>query len=238
MLELREAVAGYGDSTVLRGVSIEVSAGQAVSVVGPNGAGKTTLIRTICGLLPVRSGARIIDGVDATAQSVHAIARAGVCHIPEGRGVFPGLSVRDNMMLFAGSDGKRTAVERGLSAFPQLTKHLNQRAGSLSGGQQQMLALSRVVVSNPSVVLIDEASLGLAPVIVDEIYDFLGRIVSEGIGVLVVEQYVTHALRFASHVYVLQRGALVYSGAPNELGSQEQLFERYLEGDLEQSRST
>jgi branched-chain amino acid transport system ATP-binding protein len=229
MLELANASAGYGDTTVLRDVSVRVPTGSAVAVIGPNGAGKTTLIRTLCGLLPVRTGSRTVHGEDASRRSVHSLARAGICHIPEGRGIFRGLSVRDNMMLFAGNAGKRTAVDKALEAFPQLRKHVRQRAGSLSGGQQQMLALSRVVVSRPAVVLIDEASLGLAPVIIDEIYDFLGRIVGEGIGVMVVEQYVTHALEFASSAYVLQRGSVVFSGSPAELGSHEELFGHYLE---------
>ena len=227
MLEIERVVAGYGDTVVLRGVSLSVPDSTVVALLGPNGAGKTTLLRTASGLIRPMEGRIVLDGQDVTGQRAHQLARKGLCHLPEGRGIFPSLTVRDNLVLQSPKGGERTAIEQAVDAFPELGSRLARPAGSLSGGEQQMLALVRAFVAEPKVVVVDEASLGLAPLVVDRIFEALRRIVATGASLLLVEQYVTRALDLADTVYLLNRGQVVFSGAAGELSSQD-VFERYL----------
>lgn len=230
MFALDNIVAGYGETTVLRGVSLTVPDSSVVALLGANGVGKTTLLRVASGLLRPSAGRMTLDGVDVTGQRPHQLAAAGVCHVPEGRGVFPSLTVRENLALQAGSGG-RADLERALEAFPRLGERLSQTAGTLSGGEQQMLALARAYVANPKVMLLDEVSMGLAPKIVDEIFVFLDRIAHEGSSLLLVEQYVTRAMALADYVYLMNRGTIAYCAEPSEL-EDEDVFARYLGSEV------
>jgi branched-chain amino acid transport system ATP-binding protein len=232
VLEIENVTAGYGDTVVLRDVSLSVPDSKVVALLGPNGAGKTTLLRTASGLVQPMAGRIVLDGEDMTGKRAYALARRGLCHLPEGRGIFPTLSVRDNLVLQSIKGQERAGLEQAVEAFPELGSRLRQQAGSLSGGEQQMLALVRAFVSNPKVVVVDEASLGLAPMVVDRIFDTLRRIVEGGTSLLLVEQYVTRALQMADSVYLLNRGQVVFSGPAGELRG-EDVFERYLGIEVE-----
>jgi branched-chain amino acid transport system ATP-binding protein len=222
LLELQGIVGGYGSTTVLRDVSISVPTGSVVALLGANGAGKSTTLRMASGLLRPQQGRVLLDGNDVTRVSPSRRAQLGVCHVVEGRGIFPSLTVRDNLLLQAPqSMSSATVIERTADVFPVLTERRGQLAGTLSGGQQQMLALMRALLAKPRVVLVDEASLGLAPLVVDTIYEFLERIASEGVSLLVVEQYVTRALALADSVTLLRQGRVVFSGRSDELDEAE-----------------
>jgi len=210
-LELRSVDAGYGDTTVLRDVSLDVAPGEVVALLGPNGAGKTTLLRVASGLLRARAGTVHVGGADLTERPPFVRARAGLCLIPEGRGVFADLSVRENLRLLVPPWGGDD-LDRAFEAFPVLHKRIDQRAGSMSGGEQQMLALARCWLSQPSCVLLDEVSMGLAPRVVDEIFAGLRRLAETGVALLLVEQYVDRALAMADRVVLLERGRTSYSG--------------------------
>ena len=227
MLELRNICAGYGTGRVLENVSLVVPDGAVVALLGPNGAGKTTLLRVMSGLLRPTSGRVLLDGADVTDASPYELARAGICHVPEGRGIFPTLSVADNLRLQAPRSVDRRAVDLAAAVFPRLAQRRNQLAGTMSGGEQQMLALSRAYVAEPATVLLDEVSMGLAPLIVDEIFSYLRRLAGEGISLLVVEQYVARALELADYVYILNRGRIRFAGEPAEVGDQT-VLESYL----------
>jgi branched-chain amino acid transport system ATP-binding protein len=230
-LELRGVTAAYGDTIALRDVSLVVPAGRVVALLGPNGAGKTTLLSVASGLLRPRSGQVVMDGRDVTGSSPDRMARAGLCHITEGRSVFPGLTVADNLKMFAGRTGASDAIERAVSAFPRLGQRLAQQAGTMSGGEQQMLALARAYAQQAPLVLLDEVSMGLAPIIVDEIFEFLRRLAEEGHSLLVVEQYVAKALDLADLVYLLVRGRLVFAGEPDEVAGTD-IFAHYLGAEI------
>jgi branched-chain amino acid transport system ATP-binding protein len=227
MLELRNITAGYDTGTVLHDVTLVVPDNAVVALLGPNGAGKTTLLRVASGLLRSRSGQMILDGVDVTGQQPFQLARRGVCHVPEGRGVFAALSVADNLRLQASARVDRAAVDEAASVFPRLGERRSQRAGTLSGGEQQMLALSHAYVGDPSYVLLDEVSMGLAPKIIDEIFDYLRQLAGQGISQLLVEQYVSRALELADYVYILNRGRITFAGEPQEISS-ETVLRSYL----------
>jgi len=214
--------AGYGTTTVLRDVSLTVAAGEVTALVGPNGAGKSTLLRTVAGLLPAAKGSVTLFGAEVTRKAAHKRFAAGLCLIPEGRGIFRSLTVRENLVLQSRPGEESTAIERATDAFPILRERLAQTAGTLSGGQQQMLAMAAAYVRSPKLVLVDEASLGLAPLVVDEIFEFLSQLPARGTSLLVVDQFVTRALQLASTAYVLRQGEVVYSGSAQEL----------LDGDL------
>ena len=227
MLELESVTAGYGETVVLRDVTISVPDSTVVALLGPNGAGKTTTLRTSSGLIKPVSGRVLLDGRDVTGQRPYALARRGLCHLPEGHGIFPSLTVKENLVLYSPKGKARESVQRAGDQFPALAQRLRQVAGSLSGGEQQMLALARTSVTNPRIVVVDEASLGLAPVLVDQVFEALKQIVASGASLLIVEQYVTRALALADTVYVMNRGEIVLSGAATDLQGEE-LFERYL----------
>jgi branched-chain amino acid transport system ATP-binding protein len=226
MLALESVVGGYGETTVLRDVSLAVPDGSVVALLGANGAGKTTVMRVASGELHPRAGRVVMDGRDISSAAPFQRWKLGVCHIPEGRAVFPGLTVRENLVAFA-KGRMEAALDRATEAFPVLSQRMTQRAGTLSGGEQQMLALARAYVTEPRVVLLDEVSMGLAPKVVDDIFAFIGLLARTGASLLLVEQYVSRALELADHVYVLSRGRVTFNGSPSEL-DEENVVAGYL----------
>ena len=228
-LELVGVEAGYGRTTILRDVSMRVPASQVTSLLGPNGAGKTTLLRVVSGFLPVTKGTVRLFGEDITRIPAFKRFDRGLCHVPEGRGVFRSLTVRDNLVMQSQKGGEAAAVDRAVSTFPILGERLDQMAATLSGGQQQMLAMAAAYVRNPRLILVDEASLGLAPLIVDDIFAFLIEVTRKGTALLIVDQFAKRALEMATTAYVLSRGAIVHAGPSQELLDGD-LFSRYLGG--------
>lgn len=226
-LELRNITAGYSDVPVLRDISLRIPAGSVVALLGSNGAGKTTLLRVIAGLMRPMSGRLLRSGNDITGEGPPGRSRSGICLIPEGRGVFPSLSVRENLQLQIPRWRPDKSIDVALEVFPALARRLGQAAGTMSGGQQQMLALSRAFLAEPALVALDEVSMGLAPIVVEQIFAALRRLADTGVAMLVVEQYVSQALEFATEAHVVRRGALVYSGPAQEL-NQDELLDSYL----------
>jgi branched-chain amino acid transport system ATP-binding protein len=224
-ISLRGVSAGYGSTQVLREVTLVVPGGAVVALLGPNGAGKTTLLRTCSGLLRPTRGTVHIDGVDVTQGSPHALVTLGVCHVPEGRAVFPSLTVAENLKLLGGAGNDQ--IDRAIEAFPVLGSKLAQTAGTMSGGEQQMLALARSYLRNPAYVLLDEVSMGLAPKVVNEIFDYLTRLAATGVALLLVEQYVHKALELADLAYVINKGRITFAGEASELDP-DALAEAYL----------
>jgi branched-chain amino acid transport system ATP-binding protein len=226
-LSIVDLDAGYGRVPVLHGVSLTVSSGQIVALIGPNGAGKSTTLRAATGMIRPTRGSIMLDDRALAGTSIETIARAGVAHVPEGRRLFPGLSVRDNLRL----GGLRTGGEEldaVLSLFPALAPRLRQLAGSLSGGEQQMCAIGRALMSRPAYLLIDELSLGLAPLLVDEILARLGDIAARGTGILVVEQDAGAALEVCHYAYVLENGAITLHGEPDVVAGDPTVRAAYL----------
>jgi branched-chain amino acid transport system ATP-binding protein len=226
-LQLDDISAGYGDTTIVRNVNLTVPSGAVTALLGPNGAGKTTLLKTMSGLIKPTQGSVRLDGADVSRLAPNKRAALGLCHIPEGRGIFRSLTVRENLRLQAEPGHEAEAVEKCVAAFPILGERIGQTAGTLSGGQQQMLAISRAYARSPRLVLIDEASLGLAPIVVDEIFSFLAGIAAAGAALLIVDQFVARALAMATTVHVLTQGEIVFSGTPAELRAGD-VFKRYL----------
>ena len=220
-MELRSVSAGYGSQTVIRDITLIVPDRSVVALLGPNGAGKTTTMKVAAGLLRPTAGAMRLGGQDATGWSPHQLAQAGVCYVPEGRGIFRELTVRDNLRLQAPPALQKEAVERATEAFPVLGQRLNQRAGTLSGGEQQMLALAHAWLSSPKLVLVDEVSLGLAPKLVDQIFQYLHEITKQGVALLLVEQYVSRALELADYVYILKKGRIQLVAEPAQLNDED-----------------
>jgi branched-chain amino acid transport system ATP-binding protein len=233
-LEVEGLTTGYGRTVVVRDLTLSVPAGAITAVLGPNGAGKSTLLRAVCGFLPISSGRVRLLGEDVTRVAPHRRFARGLCLVPEGRGVFRSLTVRENLKLQAGSRNDSEAIEQAATAFPILRERLGQTAGTLSGGQQQMLAMAAAYVRNPRLVLVDEASLGIAPIVVDEIFAFLESLPARGSSVLVVDQFAPRALAIASTAYVMRRGEIAFSGAAREL-LEGDLFSQYVEGPAPES---
>jgi branched-chain amino acid transport system ATP-binding protein len=231
MFTLEDVCAGYGGTRVLRDVNLTVPPGSVVALLGANGAGKTTLLRVASGLLRPTSGRVTLNDRDVTQLRPFELVSAGVCHVPEGRGVFPNLTVRDNLTLQSLHGREKESIDRAVGAFPRLGERLSQLAGTMSGGEQQMLALARTYVQTPKVALLDEVSMGLAPKIVDEIFEFLSLLRSQGSSLLLVEQYVTRALAIADYVYLLHRGEISFAGEPSEL-EDEDVFAQYIGADV------
>lgn len=231
ILELRDVEAGYGPFRALFGVSITVEPGEAVALVGANGAGKTTLARVASGLLAPSSGAVMVNGASMAGASAWRFVKAGVVHAPEGRSVFASLSVEDNLALSLqrayGRAGLADALERAYGLFPRLRERRGQLAGTLSGGEQRMLSLARVLVESPPLLIADELSLGLAPMIVDQVFATLGRIREAGTALLIVEQQVGHALELCDRAAVLEHGLITWQGPTGEAGAvlEGRLFE-------------
>jgi branched-chain amino acid transport system ATP-binding protein len=213
-LSVRELRAGYGAVEVLHGVDMDVPAGALTALLGPNGAGKTTLLSVVAGLLPLRSGRVTWSGTDLARVPPDARARAGMALVPERRGIFGDLSVQENLEIFGGHG---SPADVALAAFPVLADRMSQRAGSLSGGEQQMLAMSRVLLRNPRLLLLDEISFGLAPRVTRRLFDVVGELARAGTTVVLVDQYLSDALRLADVVYVLARGEIAIAGEPGEL---------------------
>ncbi len=228
MLTLDEIHAYYDDSHVLQGVSLTVDPGEVVALLGRNGVGKSTTIESIIGFVRPRQGRILINNIDVTDFPSHRIARLGVGLVPQGRAIFPTLTVRENMTLAArnGHDGWK--LDRVLATFPQLAARLENLGSQLSGGEQQMLAIARALMTNPRLLLLDEPSEGLAPLIVVEIGQIISELRAQGMTILLVEQNLTLALELADRVYVMSKGLIVFEGTPAELRQQPELMERYL----------
>jgi branched-chain amino acid transport system ATP-binding protein len=228
MLEVRDLHAGYGLSEVLDGVDLEVPDGTFVAVLGRNGMGKTTLCRAIMGLDPpaVTSGSIVYDGLELTGRPSHEVARAGLGYVPQGRHVFPTLDVVKNLTVAARGDG--WTVDRVWEAFPRLAERRANDAGLLSGGEQQMLAIARALMTNPRLLIMDEPSEGLAPIMIEAVAEQLQRLKEGAIGLLLVEQNYSLAVRLADVVYVLENGSVVFRGSADELDAEEDVKARYL----------
>ena len=218
LLELREVSAGYEGITVVHGIDLSVAAGQVVALLGPNGAGKTTTLRVAAGVHPPQAGRLLLGGRDVTGAAPRDLARAGVCLIPEGRGVFPNLSVRDNLLMMTFTGRTRKEVEEiAFARFPDLARHASRQAGTLSGGEQQMLALARGLATDAAVLLLDELSMGLAPLVVSRLYEQVAEIARQGVAVLIVEQFAAAAFGIADHAAVLVRGRVERQGRPDDV---------------------
>ena len=227
MLEVKKLAAGYGRTQILWDIDLSISENEIVALVGPNGSGKTTLLRAITGMIQIKSGEVNFLDSNIKGQSIESIVSNGIAHVPEGRRLFPGLTVKENLELGAWRHGD-TKVDRVVELFPRLGERLNQIAGSLSGGEQQMCAIARGLMSKPKLIFIDELSLGLAPVVVDEIIQRLPSIAESGTSILVVDQDVDAALTISSKAYVLEAGHVVLSGRSSDLLSDPRVQESYL----------
>jgi branched-chain amino acid transport system ATP-binding protein len=232
MLEISGVTAGYGSFTALWEVSLRVNRGEAVAVVGPNGAGKTTLMRVISGLVPARAGALTFDGASLAGLPAHEVVRRGIAHVPEGRRIFPALTVADNLKMGAFLPSARAryaeSLERVYALFPVLAERRPQRAGTLSGGEQQMLAIGRALMSRPAIILLDEPSMGLAPVMVLRLFDLIRRVREEGYTILVVEQNVRQVLKLVDRAYLLEVGRIRREGRAAELSDQDFVRQAYV----------
>jgi branched-chain amino acid transport system ATP-binding protein len=237
MLIVRDLYAGYGLSEVLVGTSLSVKAGTVVALIGANGAGKTTTMRAISGLIAPTRGEVLLDGKPVQGLGAARVARLGLAHSPEGRKVFAPLSAEDNLLLgafpwlprFFGFRKKAAPdLERIYDLFPRLAERRHQLAGTLSGGEQQMLAIGRALMARPKVMLLDEPSMGLAPVIVQEVFRTIKRLKAEGMTMLLVEQFARAALEVADHAYVMERGRIAVEGTPAELSRDERVLAAYL----------
>jgi branched-chain amino acid transport system ATP-binding protein len=220
LLSVRDLDVRYGEARALFGVGLEVAPCEVVAVLGANGAGKSSLAAAIAGVVPASSGSIRFDGHDVTGWPSHRMSRAGLVYVPEGRGIFPHLSVLDNLRAMlrwsVPADRRAAALERVFAAFPVLAERRRQRAGTLSGGEQQMLGLARVLATDPKLVIADEMSLGLAPLMVDVVFEGLARARAEGVAILLVEQFVDRALAFADRAVVLRGGSVSWSGPAAE----------------------
>ncbi|WP_431510462.1 ABC transporter ATP-binding protein [Variovorax sp. DAIF25] len=233
MLKIESVKVSYGAIEAVKGVSLEVRAGEVVTIIGANGAGKSTLLKSIVGLEPVAQGRVLIDGKDCTQVPPHQRVGLGVALSPEGRGVFPDQTVRENLMLGAYSRRAdkafvENAIEREFTRFPRLKERQHQPAGTLSGGEQQMLAIARALMSDPRLLLLDEPSLGLAPLIIKDIFDAIRQLRSSGLTILLVEQMAKQALGVADRAYVLETGCITLEGSGRELLDNPKVKSAYL----------
>jgi branched-chain amino acid transport system ATP-binding protein len=238
MLSISNLHAAYGKVQVLHGISLDVPQGKLVTLIGSNGAGKTTTMRAISGMIKPKSGTVMLGGRDITGLESHKIARAGLAHSPEGRRVFGNMSVNDNLLLgafprFTGSRPKgniKIDLEQALELFPRLKERRTQLAGTLSGGEQQMLAMARAIMLKPEVVLLDEPSMGLAPILVEEVFRIIARLKSEGVTMLLVEQFAAAALNVADYGYVMENGRISVHGPADSLKNDPKVVAAYLGG--------
>jgi branched-chain amino acid transport system ATP-binding protein len=232
MLELHQVTAGYGAFTALWDVSLRVAQGEAVAVVGPNGAGKTTLLRAISGLIAPRAGRIAFEGAELGGRPAYEIVAHGIAHVPEGRRLFPQLTVGENLKMGAFLPRARAhfpeSLERVYDLFPVLAERQAQRAGSLSGGEQQMLAVGRALMSRPKLILLDEPSMGLAPVLVLRLFDLIRRVREEGYTILVVEQNVRQVLKLVDRAYLLEVGRIKIEGHAADLAEQDFVRQAYV----------
>jgi branched-chain amino acid transport system ATP-binding protein len=232
VLEVRALSAGYGEVQILREVSLSVQAGEIVTLVGSNGAGKSTLLNTICGIVRPTAGRVALDGTDITGWTSEAIVAQGITQVPEGRRLFPQMTVRENLLMGAYRRGDRQGIQRDLDwmyeLFPILRDRQRQRAGSMSGGEQQMCAIARGLMARPRILILDELSLGLAPIMLDVLVDAIQKVHGEGTTIFVVEQDVATAFDLASTGYVLENGRVVLSGPTGELKTNPHVKTAYL----------
>ena len=230
LLAVEGLEAGYGAIAALRGISLEVRAGEIVTLIGSNGAGKSTLLRTVSGLLQPEAGRILVEGEEITGFPPDRIVRLGVCHVPEGRRIFANLTVLENLRMgaYARRAGEAGALERVLSLFPRLEERLRQPGGTLSGGEQQMLAIGRALMGEPRLLLLDEPSLGLAPLLVKQIFEIVRAINAGGTTVVLVEQNAQQALRVATRAYVLETGTLTLEGPAAALAADPRVRRAYL----------
>jgi branched-chain amino acid transport system ATP-binding protein len=231
VIRLEDVSCGYSDISVLNGLSLNVGEGQAVAILGANGAGKTTTVRLISGMLQPNRGRVSLFGKPIAKLSSSRVARLGISHVPEGRALFPGLSVKENLIVGSfGGDGQRSTIalgiERVIALFPWIGGRLSQPAGTLSGGQQQMVAIGRGLMSNPRVLMLDEPSLGLSPKMVGEVFDKLTQIREERVAIVLVEQNVTHALRLVERGYVLNHGRVILEASAQQLADDYSRLQR------------
>ncbi len=235
LLSVRDLSAGYAGVPVIRGVNLHVDRGEVVSLLGPNGAGKTTTLSAVSGLLPALAGSVEVLGEPVTHKAPFRNARRGLAHVPEGRSLFFDLTVGDNLRLglVGPRPGRRAAMDRALEYFPALAPILDRRAGLLSGGEQQMLAMARGLVTEPRLLIVDEMSLGLAPIVVERMLPIVRRVADEsGAGVLVVEQHIHMALSISDRAYIMSHGEVAHEGPAHELAQRSELFEASYLGDL------
>jgi branched-chain amino acid transport system ATP-binding protein len=231
MLEVQNLVAGYGGADVLRGIGLSVEAGEIVAVLGANGVGKTTLNRALSGLIRPRAGSISFLGKNIAGAKPAAIVAAGLVHVPEGRRIFPNMSVRDNLILGSyrrGRPAREANLERMFTLFPRLRERIGQLAGTLSGGEQQMLAIGRGLMGEPKLLILDEPSLGLSPLLVEEMFALIARIASEGLAVMLVEQNVVQSLELAVRAYVMENGRIVVEGPSTQIAADPALKHAYL----------
>ncbi|GHH63418.1 ABC transporter ATP-binding protein [Streptosporangium violaceochromogenes] len=232
LLEVVDLEAGYGQIRVLHGVSLHVERSEVVAVLGANGAGKSTTLLTVSGVVPVSAGTVRFGGEDITSLPGHLVARRGLAQVPEGRGVFPQMSVEENLVMGAIQERskavRRERLRRAYDLFPKLGERRRQNAGSLSGGEQQMLAISRALMAEPSMVMLDEPSLGLAPALVETMFETILTIREAGLGVLLVEQNAGEALEVSDRAYVMEQGAVVLSGPAAQVKANESVRAAYL----------
>ncbi|CAO5156381.1 branched chain amino acid/phenylalanine ABC transporter ATP binding subunit LivF [Frankia sp. AiPs1] len=234
LLTLSDVEVAYGAVTALRGVNLQVDEGEIVTLLGANGAGKTTTLRTISGLLRPRSGEVRLDGRPLSTIPPHDLVALGVSHVPEGRRVFPSMSVRENLLMGAYRERRhvREDLDRVFALFPRLQERIGQAGGTLSGGEQQMLAIGRALMSRPRLVLLDEPSMGLAPMVVRTIFEVIAEINRDGVAVLLVEQNAASALRIAGRGYVLETGEVVLANTAADLLADDRVRQAYLGEDL------
>jgi branched-chain amino acid transport system ATP-binding protein len=228
-LEMTDVSVRYGSALALANLSLSVASGSVLAVVGPNGAGKSTIARAVSGLIPVTSGTILFNGRKISGRRPDQIRRAGLVHLPEGRGVFTGLSVAENLRMAAAMlprSERKDAVERAYGIFEALGQRRRQVAGTLSGGEQQMVSLARALILKPSVIVADELSLGLAPMMVDVVFEGLGRARDQGVTIVLIEQFVHRALAFADDCAVISRGSTVWAGPARD--AQDEVLQRYL----------
>jgi len=222
----------YGNIEVLKGISLEIKEGQIVALIGANGAGKTTTLKAISGILPITSGTITLNGVDISRQKAHMMIKCGMAQVPEGRQVFSELSVLDNLILggYTIKDKRimNERIDRMLEFFPRLKERKKQEAGTLSGGEQQMLSIARALMSNPKLLLMDEPSMGLSPKLVIQVFDIISDLKSQGITILLVEQNAHMALKIADYAYVIQIGEIVISGTGSEMIANDKVRKAYL----------
>ena len=232
MLEIKDLCVYYGVIQALKGISFEVNEGEVIALIGANGAGKTTTLHTLTGILPARSGSISFNGVELTKTPAHKIVKMGIAHVPEGRRIFQQLTVLDNLKLGAftrnDKDGIAEDMEKIYKRFPRLEERKTQMAGTLSDGEQQMLAMGRALMSRPKIVVMDEPSMGLSPILVSEIFDIIESIRKDGTTVLLVEQNAKKALAIADRAYVLETGRITLSGKASDLINDEKVKKAYL----------
>lgn len=232
MLALHDIHTYYGGIHAIKGISLHVDEGEIVTLIGSNGAGKSTTLKTISGLVPAKMGSITFEGQDITNQRAHITAASGVAHVPEGRRVFPRLTVKENLEMGAFNLNDRKLVEEGIELnfahFPRLKERMHQKAGTMSGGEQQMLAIARGLMSRPKILMLDEPSMGLAPILVEQIFTIIKELNEEGMTILLIEQNANQALHIANRGYVIQSGEIVLADDAKKLLTNEQVKEAYL----------